>query len=270
MKSHVQAPDSRRRALVLCAASAAALPFAIATGQSYAQAQIVDRCGSLWMLSQRICKASCQLGLGVLPTDAETILARSLTRFTGAMVMLRESNASDAAIVRKIESDWVAFRDLVSTTPTKANYARAEGLSESILGNAEQLTAQLTTTLRIQSARFTNLSGRQRMRSQRMAKSAFAMMWGMDPRTLARQHEVAREQFVHAITELKRVPGLTLAIAQGLEMADTQFGFFDVALGNRSDLARMSPPRAMNVARSNERLLEIFDELTSQFAASSG
>jgi Type IV pili methyl-accepting chemotaxis transducer N-term len=270
MNQRYNTVDVYRRAFVIAGATSAALPFAIASSESSAQSQIVDRSGSLRMLSQRMNKAYCQLGMGILPNEAETILARSLTRFNGAMVALRDNGASDQTIIRKIEADWIPFRDLVSTAPTKTNYPRLDSLSESVLGNAEVLTAQLATTLRIQSARYTNISGRQRMLSQRMAKSAFALMWGMDAKVFVKQHETAREQFVSALAELKRSPQKTPQIDRVLEMAETQFGFFDVALGNRSDLARLNPARAANVAKSNERLLELFDELTMQFAGLAG
>jgi hypothetical protein len=259
-----------RRAFVVGVASAAALPLSLVSGQASAQSQVVDRAGSLRMLSQRMSKAYCQLGLGVLQSDAETILARSLTRFNGALVVLSDNAASDKAIIRKIEADWSQYRDLVSTTPTKPNYVKVDALSESILTNAEALTAQLATVLGIQGARLTNMSGRQRMLSQRMAKSAFALMWGMDARQFSQQHNAAREQFTNALAELKRAPQKTAQISQGLDLAETQFGFFDIALGNRGELAKLPPTRAVNVARSNERLLEVFDELTAQFAALQG
>jgi Type IV pili methyl-accepting chemotaxis transducer N-term len=262
--------SERRRAFVLSTTAAVVLPFTFANSEAFAQSQIVDRSGSLRMLSQRMCKAYCQLGLGILPSDAETILARSLTRFNGALITLRENPASDKAIIGRIENDWARYRDLLSTTPTKQNFSKVDVLSESVLAGAEALTAQLAATLGIQSARLTNISGRQRMLSQRMAKSAFSLMWGMDARQYLPQHNTARDQFTAALAELKRAPQKTTQIAQGLDLAENQLGFFDVALGNRADLAKLAPARATNVARSNERLLEVFDELTAQFAALQG
>jgi hypothetical protein len=259
-----------RRALVVGGCAISALPLSLVNSQANAQSQVVDRSGSLRMLSQRITKAYCQLGLGVLPSEAETILARSLTRFNGALVVLRDNPSSDKAIIRKIESEWAQYRDLVSTSPTKANYTKVDSLSESILSGAEALTAQLSSALAVQGARLTNLSGRQRMLSQRMAKSAFALMWGMDARAFTQQHNAARDQFASALAELKRAQQKTAQISQGLELAETQFGFFDVALGNRAELAKLPLARATNVARSNERLLEVFDELTAQYASMQG
>jgi hypothetical protein len=261
---------ARRRAFLLSMATAVVLPLSLASTQAYAQSQIVDRSGSLRMLSQRMCKAYCQLGLGILPSDAETILGRSLTRFNGALVTLRENPSSDKAIIGRIEIDWAQCRDLLSTAPTKQNFSKIDALCETILASAEALTAQLTSTLGIQSARLTNMSGRQRMLSQRMAKSAFALMWSMDARQYLQQHTTARDQFSAALAELKRAPQKTVQIAQGLDLAESQFGFFDVALGNRAELAKVAPARATNVAKSNERLLEVFDDLTAQFAALSG
>lgn len=50
-------------------------------------------------------------------------------------------------------------------------------------------------------------------------------------------------------------------------MAQLQAALFDTALGTHNELAKLTPSRAINVARTNERLLELFDELTNPVAA---
>ena len=268
MDARVSLPVSRRIFLRACA-TMSVLPFSLVSSEVSAQAQVVDRAGSLRMLSQRMQKAYCQLGLSILPNDAETVLARSLTRFNGAVVALRENKASDQSIIKRIETDWTQFRDLVSTAPTKANFLLVDSLSESMLQSAEALTTQLAASLGVQSARLTNVSGRQRMLSQRMAKSAFAIMWGMNASLHGKRFDVAREQFASAIVELRNSPIKNQDISRALDSAETQFGFFDSALGNRNELAKLSSARAANIAKSNERLLEVFDELTGLFAQQS-
>jgi Type IV pili methyl-accepting chemotaxis transducer N-term len=258
---------ARRRALLITFGVCATTPLTLVAQNVAAQAQIVDQAGSLRMLSQRIVKAYCQLGLGVLPNDAETILARSVTRFNGAFVSVRENSASDPALIKRIEADWSQFRDLVTLAPSKNAIEKLDALSESILQSAEALTGQLATRLGRTAATWTNISGRQRMLSQRMAKSGFEMMWGMDTKVYGQRFDEAHEQFKVALTELKRVNHNSIDIARNLELAEIQFGLFDVALGNRRELSKLSPARAANVARTSERLLEIFDETTRQFAS---
>jgi hypothetical protein len=258
---------ARRRALLITLGVCATTPLTLVAQNVAAQAQIVDQAGSLRMLSQRIVKAYCQLGLGVLPNDAETILARSVTRFNGAFVSVRENSASDPALIKRIEADWSQFRDLVTLAPSKNALEKIDVLSESILQSAETLTGQLSAKLGRTAATWTNISGRQRMLSQRMAKSGFEMMWGMDAKVYGQRFDEAHEQFKVALTELKRVNHNSIDIARNLELAEIQFGLFDVALGNRRELSKLSPARAANVARTSERLLEIFDETTRQFAS---
>jgi hypothetical protein len=41
---------------------------------------------------------------------------------------------------------------------------------------------------------------------------------------------------------------------------------FEIALGGRAELAKLAPTRAANVAKTSERLLELFDDTTNLFA----
>ena len=257
----------RRRLLISAVGTGVTLPLTLVTGQALAQALIVDRAGSLRMLSQRIAKAYCQLGQAVLASDAETILAKSVARFNGALVTVRANAAAPQNVIKRIESDWSQLRDLATVAPNKEAFKKVDALADTLTENAETLAAQLATALGVQSARWTNLSGRQRMLSQRMAKSAFALMWGLDSKAYAPQYDAARTQFNAALTELQRAPHNAPLIARNLDMAELQAALFDTALGSRNDMAKLSAPRAVNVARTNERLLELFDEITNQFAA---
>ena len=179
---------------------------------------------------------------------------------------MRDSAASAQNAIKPIESDWAQLRDMVTITPTKTAFAKVDALAESLLQNAEALTTQLSNALAVQSARWTNLSGRQRMLSQRMAKSAFGLMWGQDIKAYSQQFEAARTQFSAALAELQRAPHNSPLIARNLEMAEIQVGLFDTALGSRNEIAKLTTSRAVNVARTNERLLELFDEITNQFS----
>ena len=91
-------------------------------------------------------------------------------------------------------------------------------------------------------------------------------MWGLDGKAYAQQYDAAHTQFNAALIELQRAPHNAPLIARNLEMAEIQAGLFDTALGSRNDIAKLTAPRAINVARINERLLELFDEITNQFA----
>jgi hypothetical protein len=266
----VKNPRLSRRRFLTASGMLILSPALLIAQEARAQSEVVDRSGSLRMLSQRMTKAYAQIGKGVLADDAQVILSRSITRFETALSTVRANPLSNAATVAQIASDWERLRQTLALAPTKALFMTADTAAEAILKGAETLTAQLATSLSVRGAKWTNLSGRQRMLSQRMAKSALALMWGLDGNVYGEQLDQARKQIYAALDELKRAPHNSPVIARELEQAEIQLGLFDVALGSRADYAALSSSRANNVAKTNERVLELFDGLTAKFAVIQG
>ncbi len=97
-----------------------------------------------------------------------------------------------------------------------------------------------------------NQSGRQRMLSQRMAKFYQVINWNVAP--------------PEAAAALNAAPNNTAAIRRGLELAGQQWLFFDNALRNPAGPAAV-PQQATNVATTSERILEVMDGITAQYAA---
>jgi hypothetical protein len=206
--------------------------------------------------------------LGILPNEAETVLARSISRFNGAFVNLRESPLVEPNSAKRIEADWAQLRDMVTVAPTKSALIKVDSLAESLLVSAEALTTALSASLTVPSASLTNLAGRQRMLSQRMSKAAFGLIWGAEARAYGPQYDTARGQLLAALSDLQRAKANSTAIQRSLEMAEIQAGLFEAALGSRADLSKLTPQRAVNVAKTSERLLELFDDLTKLYSVS--
>jgi hypothetical protein len=100
------------------------------------------------------------------------------------------------------------------------------------------------------------------MLSQRMAKCFLFEQSGVAAGNLKAEMEVARGEFVAALAELNAAPANNIAIRQDLDLANTQWLFFEQALNGRESNREIA---ARNVATTSERILEVMDSLTGRY-----
>ena len=111
-------------------------------------------------------------------------------------------------------------------------------------------------------AKIINIAGRQRMLSQRMAKSFMLMEAGGDSVLIRPRLGAARSEFVLAIDALEAAPISTPAIKQDLALARTQWMFYQGALDGKD-----KPNVRRDEATTSERIPEVMDNLTGLYDA---
>jgi len=115
--------------------------------------------------------------------------------------------------------------------------------------------------------RLLDLSQRQSMLAQRLAR-LYLMGYAGD-RSQGRQvdAEQARREFNTALGELAGARENTAAVRDALELARTQWLFFDLALvGGGSGAGTDRQSQARNVATTSERIAEVLEEVSRQYA----
>jgi hypothetical protein len=113
------------------------------------------------------------------------------------------------------------------------------------------------------SGKLVNLSGRQRMLSQRMAMFYQAQAWGLKVPQATTELEKSRQEFITAMKTLQSASETTADIKAELLAAEAQWAFFDSALSNRAAGERKA---LLNVATTSERILEVMDKVTGMYA----
>ncbi len=240
------------RGLLVCCALAA----------TAAQAQITDinsainKAGRERMLSQRMAKAYFQLGLGVDTDRSKKVLDASISLFDRQLVELKNFAPTPEIkdTYQKLETSWIAYKDsLVGAPPSVEGGKKVLALSEQVLALAQQGTVQLEKHSGTNAGRLVNVSGRQRMLSQRMAKFYQAIAWGAGDAASGAELEKARKEFTAALQELSSAPANNQPIKDGLELVKQQWFFFENALGQKGgDKKQLST----SVATTSERILE--------------
>lgn len=217
----------------------------------------INKAGRERMLSQRMAKAYLQVGQGVDTLRSRRILDQSIGLFDLQLVELKQyaPNAEIQHTYLQLDKLWQAYKTaLTGAAPSPEGGKRVLALSEEVLAVAHQGTVQLEKLSGTNAGRLVNLSGRQRMLSQRLAKFYQASAWGIADATVTSEFDKARGDFVAALKELSQAPANSPQIKEALELVNQQWFFFENALNQRGDNHNRQK-LATSVATTSERIL---------------
>mgnify|MGYP000185018563 CR=1 FL=1 len=225
----------------------------------------INKAGRQRMLSQRIAKAYFQIGQKVDVERSKKIMDASLALFDRQLVELKgfAPTPEIRETYLKLEKSWLAYKDiLLGVAPSPENARKALAMSDEVLTLAQQGTEQLEKRSTTTSGRLLNLSGRQRMLSQRMAKYYQAIAWGLGDSGVNAALDKARREFSEALAELQASPVNTPQLKDALGLVRQQWFFFENALSQKSG-ADNRPQTA--VATTSERILEEMESVVALY-----
>ena len=240
---------------VLVARVAMAAPPPGSSGLSLAAA--VNKAGRQRMLSQRCAKAWLMILANVEVERGRKILDSSVAQFERQMGELGtlQPNADVTAAYGQLRTEWEAFRPLLVQAPSTAAAPAVFKANENVLAAAHKTTLAYEKAMGGSFGRVINLSGRQRMLSQRMAKFYFFQRLGVNAQEASAGLDKARKEFTAAQAELLAAPENTPAVRDELALTQQQWQFFQAAL----DDGTASAKAASQVATTSERILEELD-----------
>ncbi len=228
----------------------------------------INKSGRQRMLSQRLAKCYLQIGQEVDLVRSNKIFSISLGLFERQLNELQAfaPTAGSKTTLAELRTVWARYKNaLTSNAPNRLDARAVMVMNEEVLVLAHAVTVQLEELSGSAAAHLVNISGRQRMLSQRMAKFYQAINWGVASSDALINLARARDEFLRAMKELSDSPKNTAAIRQEIVLAQQQWLFFDQALKSSADSNESKLRFASNVATTSERILETMDRITGMY-----
>ena len=200
--------------------------------ESAPSAQTINVSGRQRMLTQRIVKAYVQLGVGIAPEVSRLQLSDAVRLFENQLARLKRGvmDSQSRRMLAGMEQQWQGFRKLATGPVARGNLETLMGMGEKLLSVSQELTLALQSRSATPGTRLVEVSGRQRMLSQRLAKYYLARAWGEQSAADAREMGSARTEFEGALAILRDSPRNTPQIKRELDAVAVQWEWFKVAL----------------------------------------
>ncbi len=230
-------------------------------------AEAVNRAGQLRMLSQRLVKLYALTCAGVTPEETAALCRTSIEQIEGNLAILGRtlSKPTFGDLLDAVLTPWTALKSGLAAAPAVARLAEIDRLAERLLAQAEALTRTLEAAGFAAALQVINVSGRQRMLTQRLAKQAtVAVLLGGEAAEAQRQGlSVSAKTFAEGLAYLERVPLSTSDSRVLLAQATAVWSGLEPAL-------KQAPSQAglIEIAQASETLLALFDQLTDFYERS--
>ena len=225
-------------------------------------AEAINRAGQLRMLCQRLAKLYALTCAGVRPEGTRGLMADSIGSVDNILAILSRSLSKPTFgdLLDAVQTPWATLLAILRAPPTPVRLQEVDRQAEEMLLEAEQLTANLEVAGFAAALRVINVSGRQRMLSQRLAKEALlaVMLEGPAAASAVRAMAETRPALIEGLAYLDGLPLSNAEIRRELDLANQTWEAFQVALsGSRTDAGKD------DIADLSEALLAHFERLTS-------
>jgi hypothetical protein len=245
-----------------------ALVFALAlTGQwvRAADAVAINLAGQQRMLSQKIVKSWCQIGLNVLPAVSKAQLDDSVRRFESNLKELDPAATSAEArnALAGLRAAWAPLRVAAYGVIRQGDAAQLDSRAEDVLMAAERLARVLQDQATEPVSRWVNLAGRQRMLSQRLVKVYMLQQWKVGGTALREETERVQNEFAGALASMQQRADNSPALRTELDNLALQWEWLQTVLATEgADSFRLI------MAEGGEAVLQLADQVTRLYEQS--
>ena len=166
----------------------------------------IDVSGQQRMLSQRIVKAWCQIGLNVQPELSRKQLDASIRRFEDNLRLLEQEpkTSKTKSAFAGVKAAWEPLRRAATGVIRQSDAEQLNLRAEDVLLAAERLTHAFQDQTILPVGRWVNLAGRQRMLSQRLVKLYMLQQWDVNDSALREEIERVQNEFSGALENMQQ------------------------------------------------------------------
>lgn len=226
--------------------------------------EALNQAGRQRMLSQRIVAFYAASAQDLQP-DSERQLHEAIAQFEQQLQQLRGFEGAGQPAQNALSNlayDWASLKAQLKRPPTPEAALELQRASESVLQASQRVVLELQQQASSTSGRLINVSGRQRMLSQRISKNYLLLAWGVRDPQLQNDLEQARREFVQALQELEQARENTPELQRKLAQVRIEWGVFEKAFQINQGQGEFIP---LLVLRSAESILQRMEEITSLY-----
>jgi len=231
----------------------------LAAGVHASDAEAINLAGQQRMLSQRIVKSWCQIGLNVQPSLSKRQLDDSIRRFEANLAALDGAalGADARGALGGLRAAWAPLRTTALGAVRQSDAALIDARAEDVLMAAERLTRLLQDQTGAPISRWVNVAGRQRMLSQRLVKAYMLRQWGVDNARLREEMESIQNEFSGALAGMQQRADNSAALRDKIDKLALQWEWLRTALATEG-----AESFRLILAVGGDAVLELADQVT--------
>lgn len=259
----------RTLSAAILALSFFAMPPAQATAADVGLiAQDIASAGRLRMQSQRLAKLYQQAAMGMVAPVAFRQIGEAGLEIDAELARLaryaRKPNVQ--RVHGRCQEVWLELRATLRSNPSRAATERVNQLADELMIHTGKLAMLIEAEAETPVGRLLDLSSRLNMLSQRLARLYLLAQSGDKSQGVLIDIEQARKEFSIGLQELDTARENTSASREAIALAKNQWIFFELAISQLNQGNRADGRAAQHVATSSERIAQVLDEASAQYA----